>query len=256
MDATGKAGPLAPFPIDKELSPLQTPQRKCIVGYFNGVAPVSPEGVSITVLPGIGEMFEIPALTERGPVTILFIEAVPGGELDAFKGVKTESDFQERMLGLIRRYFPDIESRIDQDRFGPADERAILQTAITPVIYRPYTSVNGTLIVGCGDSVFLNDPITGQGCNTASYCAERLAQTLKDYRDLEWDQRIGEEYWSRTRPYVKAVTAWTNAMMGPLPVHIGERLMQAAADQTSADEVARWFEDPLQAYEAFFHHER
>lgn len=250
IDATGKAGPVAPFPVIAELSPYQTPQRKCIVGYFKGVAPVEPAGISFTALPGTGEMFEIPALTEYGPVTILFIEAVPEGALDAFKGVKAAQEFTDRMKSVVLQFFPEIHSRIDPDRFSLAEESSFLQTAITPVVRRPYALVNGNVVVGCGDSVILNDPITGQGCNTASYCAERLADLLLASKDAAWDEQVGIAYWNDIRPYVTAVTEWTNAMLGPLPAPIGQKFMQAAGDQSAADAVAHWFEDPRKAYEA------
>ncbi|NOU71297.1 styrene monooxygenase [Paenibacillus sp. LMG 31458] len=252
IDATGKSGPLLPFPVEAELTPFHTPQRKCIVGYFKGVASVHPEGVSITVLPGAGEMFEIPALTEQGTVTILFIEAVPEGPLDAFKGVRSAQEFEERMKCILVEHFPGIYERVDLDRFSLVDEAAYLQTAITPFIRRPYLMLNGTLVLGCGDSVFLADPITGQGCNTASYCAEQLFETLMAHKESPWDEKVGIEYWSRIRPYLTAVTEWTNAMTGPLPEPIIQILLQAAMDQQIADQVAHWFENPPKAHEAFF----
>jgi 2-polyprenyl-6-methoxyphenol hydroxylase-like FAD-dependent oxidoreductase len=252
IDATGKSGPLAPFPVEAHLTPFNTPQRKCIVGYFTGVVPVEPEGVSITVLPGAGEMFELPALTEQGPVTVLFIEALHEGMLDAFKGVRTAQDFVERMESILQEYFPEIYGRVDPDRFTLVDEAAYLHTAVTPVIHRPYLMLNGTLVIGCGDSVFLADPITGQGCNMASYCAERLFETLMAHKESPWDEKVGLDYWNRTRPYVTAVTEWTNAMTAPLPEHVVQMLMQAAADQQVADRVAHWFEEPPKAHEAFF----
>ncbi len=252
IDASGKSGPLAPFPVEPELTPFQTPQRKCAVGYFKGVAPVRPEGVSITVVPGVGEMFEIPALSESGPVTVLFVEAVPEGALDAFKGVKTPQDFQNRMESILKESFPDIFGRLDPGQFSLADEQAYLLTAITPVVRRPYAMRNGTLVLGCGDSAILADPITGQGCNTASYCADRLYETLLERRDSPWDETVGADYWNRVRTYVKEVTEWTNAMTGPLPGHVVNMLMQAAADQSAADKIVHWFEAPSTAHAALF----
>ncbi|MFC4099141.1 styrene monooxygenase/indole monooxygenase family protein [Paenibacillus xanthanilyticus] len=252
IDATGKSGPLFPFPVEQALTPFQTPQRKCSVGYFTGVSPVSPAGVSITVLPGAGEMFEIPAFTDKGPVTILFIEAVPEGPLDAFKGVKSAAEFEERMKATVQLHFPAIQGRVDAEHFALVDHHAYLQTAITPVVRRPYVMHGDKLILGCGDSAVLADPITGQGCNTASYCAEQLVATLMDHKETSWDEQVGIAYWKRTHPYVTAVTEWTNAMTGPLPEHIAQLLMQAAGDQETADRIAHWFEHPPRAYEAFF----
>ncbi|KON90092.1 styrene monooxygenase [Sporosarcina globispora] len=252
IDCSGKSGPLFPFPIEKEYSPFQVPQRKCIVGYFLGVKPNDPLGVSVTVLPEIGEMFEIPAMTEHGPVTILFIMAVPGRELDVFKEIKHVKEFTNQMKNITQKYFQDIHERIQQDIFALSDDKAFLNVAIKPVIRKPYVIFKNKLVVGCGDSVFLNDPITGQGCNLSSYCAEQLYETLIQYRNSIWDIRIGETYWDRTKTFVKEVTEWTNAMTQVLPQHVVQILLAGAESQKTADEVAEWFANPRKAYEAFF----
>ncbi|MGQ3380826.1 styrene monooxygenase/indole monooxygenase family protein [Priestia endophytica] len=252
IDCTGKSGPLFPFPIEKEFSPFQVPQRKCIVGYFLGVKPNNPLGISVTVLPEIGEMFEIPAMTEHGPVTILFIMAVPNRELDTFKEIKHAKEFTNQMKNVTQKYFQDIHKRIEQDIFALSDEKSFLQIAIKPVIRKPYVTFKNKLVIGCGDSVFLNDPITGQGCNLSSYCAEQLYETLIQYKDADWDTQLGEEYWDRTKTFVREVTEWTNAMTQILPQHIVQLLLAGVENQKIADEVAEWFEEPQKAHEAFF----
>lgn len=252
IDCSGKSGPLFPFPIEKQLSPIQVPQRKCIVGYFLGVKPNDPPGISVTVLPEIGEMFEIPAMTEQGQVTILFIMAVPGGELDVFKEIKDVKEFTNQMKNITQKYFQDIHERIQQDIFALSDDKAFLNVAIKPVIRKPYVIFKNKIVIGCGDSVFLNDPITGQGCNLSSFCAEQLYETLIQYKNSIWDIRIGETYWDRTKTVVKEVTEWTNAMTQALPQHVVQILLAGAENQKIADEVAEWFANPRKAYEAFF----
>ncbi|WP_404354798.1 styrene monooxygenase [Cytobacillus firmus] len=252
IDCSGKSGPLFPFPIEKQLSPFKVPQRKCIVGYFLGVKPNDPLGVSVTVLPEIGEMFEIPAMTEQGPVTILFIMAVPGRELDIFKEIKDVKEFTNQMKNITQMYFQDIHERIQQNIFALSDDKAFLNVAIKPVIRKPYVIFKNKIVVGCGDSVFLNDPITGQGCNLSSICAEQLYETLIQYKNSIWDIRIGETYWDRTKTVVKEVTEWTNAMTQALPQHVVQILLAGAENQKIADEVAEWFANPRKAYEAFF----
>lgn len=252
IDCSGKSGPLFPFPIEKQLSPIQVPQRKCIVGYFLGVKPNDPPGISVTVLPEIGEMFEIPAMTEQGPVTILFIMAVPGGELDVFKEIKDVKEFTNQMKNITQKYFQDIHERIQQNIFALSDDKAFLNVAIKPVIRKPYVIFKNKIVIGCGDSVFLNDPITGQGCNLSSFCAEQLYETLIQYKNSIWDIRIGETYWDRTKTVVKEITEWTNAMTQALPQHVVQILLAGAENQKIADEVAEWFANPRKAYEVFF----
>jgi flavin-dependent dehydrogenase len=200
----------------------------------------------------MGEMFEIPAMTEQGPVTILFIMAIPNRELDAFKEIKHAKEFTNQMKNVTQKYFQGIHERIEQDIFALSDEKAFLQVAIKPVIRKPYVTFNNKLVVGCGDSVFLNDPITGQGCNLSSYCAEQLYETLIQYKDANWDTQLGEAYWDRTKTFVREVTEWTNAMTQVLPEHIVQLLLAGVENQKIADKVAEWFEEPQKAYEAFF----
>ncbi|WP_261133795.1 styrene monooxygenase/indole monooxygenase family protein [Bacillus sp. Marseille-Q3570] len=253
IDCSGKSGPLFSFPLDTTLSPFHQPQRKCAVGYFNGVTPEKPLGVNVTILPEIGEMFEIPAMTEAGQVTILFLMPIPNQKLDVFKGIKSGEGFTARMKVVLEAFFPNIYKRVDKDNFSLSDEGAFLQVAIKPEIRKPYLTFNECLVVGCGDSVFLNDPITGQGCNLSSYCAEQLYETLIENKDTVWDSRVGESYWERVQLYVKEVTEWTNAMTQPIPQHIIELLVQGAEDRSIADNVAEWFAQPTTAHEAFFH---
>jgi hypothetical protein len=252
IDCTGKSGPLFSFPVEEELTPFEVPQRKCIVGYFLGIKPNNPLGVSVTVLPEIGEMFEIPAITEQGPVTILFIMAVPDKGLDIFKAMKDAEEFLSKMKSAAKTFFPAIHERIDSKEFSLSDENAFLQVAIKPEIRKPFETFNEKLVLGCGDSVFLNDPITGQGCNLSSYCAEQLYETLIEYKHTKWDEKLGESYWNHVKPFVKEVTEWTNAMTQPLSQHVVQTLLAGAEDQTKADEIAEWFADPRKAHEAFF----
>jgi flavin-dependent dehydrogenase len=251
IDCTGKNGPLLPFSIEEDLSPFKTPQRKCIVGYFTGIKANTPLGVGVTVLPEVGEMFEIPAVTEQGPATILFIMAIPNSDLDVFKGIKRAEEFTLKMRNTVQQFFPEIYNRIDGKNFALCDKNSFLQTALTPVVRKPYLMFKNKLVVGCGDSVFLNDPITGQGCNLSSYCAEQLYETLIEYKDSKWDVETGESYWSRTKQYVKEVTEWTNAMTKPLPEHVVQLLLRGAQEQVKANEIAEWFANPTKAYEAF-----
>ncbi|SEM97900.1 styrene monooxygenase/indole monooxygenase family protein [Lihuaxuella thermophila] len=252
IDCTGKQGPLFPFQPVPELTRFDAPRRKCIVGYFVGVKPLEPLGVSATIIPEMGEMFEIPALTEYGPVTILFIEAIPDRELDVFKGIKEGEAFAGKMKEVVQRFFPGIAERIDEQTFALCDENAFLQTAVTPVIRKPYTMRDGRLVVACGDSAFLNDPITGQGCNLASYCAEQLADTIREHARSAWDEAMGEDYWQRVRGRVREVTEWTNAMTQPLPQHVVQFLLGTPGDQQKADQVAGWFAHPDTAHRSFF----
>jgi hypothetical protein len=252
IDCTGKKGPIFPFSIMEDLSPFQAPQRKQIVGYFYGVKPIDRPGVNMTVFPGEGELFESPAVSEHGPVTTLYISAIPNKQLDAFRGIKYATDFTIAMKNILETYFPATYKRIDIENFALCDEKAYMQIAYIPVVRKPYLMVKDKLVLGCGDSVFLNDPITGQGSNLASYCVEQLAETIIESKNSTWNLDLGEAYWNRVEQRVEAVTKWTNAMTLPLPEHVMQFMFECAQDQSKANEFAKWFDDPIIPYEFFF----
>lgn len=252
VDCSGKIGPIVPFPIAEGFETISKPLRKCNLGYFFGVKSLEPSGVGMNVLPEQGELIEIPALTEQGRVNILFIEAVPGSELDVFNGISTGAEFAEKMKFLTKNFFPSLYDRIELDKFGLCDENGYLKIAVKPKVRIPYYTVNGKFVLGCGDSVVLNDPITGQGANSASYCAEQLYLTLVEEMQSPWDTHLGKKYWQRIQSHVREVTEWTNAMMAPLPDRVVKMLINGATDRTIAARFARWFEDPSFAHKSFF----
>ncbi|GAA3332760.1 hypothetical protein GCM10020331_094120 [Ectobacillus funiculus] len=64
-----------------------------MVTFFRHKKTNTPQGIGVTVLPELGEMFEIPAITEHGPVTILFIMSIPNSDLDVFQGIRKAEEF-------------------------------------------------------------------------------------------------------------------------------------------------------------------
>ncbi|GMA61322.1 styrene monooxygenase [Alicyclobacillus fastidiosus] len=253
VDCTGRSGPVAPFPLDSSMPKIATPLRKCSVGYFLGVENAKPVGILAHILPGEGELFEIPALTEVGPVTILFVEAVPGGQLDVFHRAHHAQDFCSIMLDITESFFPEIRNRLTREQFSLCDDHAYLRVAVRSEVHIPYCEVNGRFVVGCGDSVVLNDPITGQGDNTASYLTEQLFCALLDDASREWDETTFQSYWEKSKPYVNHVVSWSHAMLRPLPEHILGMIMEGRTNQAVADRIANWFRTPSSAYNDFFY---
>src|SRR5262245_28854990 len=86
--AAGKAEVSKLFTRDPARSPFEQPMRALALVYVHGMKPHDGlRCVTATLIPGVGELFMIPALTASGPCDILFFEAVPGGPLDCFEGV-------------------------------------------------------------------------------------------------------------------------------------------------------------------------
>jgi flavin-dependent dehydrogenase len=191
-------------------------------------------------------------ITKHGLARSLLLEAVPGGALDKIRGEKGPVDFAAKMKTVLREHFPSVYERVDEKEFRLVDENAYTRVAINPEVRLPYTTFNNTLVLGCGDSVAINDPITGQGANTASFCAEQLFNTLMDNLEGSWDENVGKEYWSRIDEYVVSVSQWTNGMMGPLSESFIEAINGASSNQFLADRFVNLFHNPIAANNVFF----
>jgi 2-polyprenyl-6-methoxyphenol hydroxylase-like FAD-dependent oxidoreductase len=227
--ASGKGEISQLFERDAEKSPYQTPQRVLALAYLHLDVPVR-RSVGMRACPGIGECFLIPALTHSGPCEIVFFEAIPGGPLDCWNDVQSPEQHLRRTLELVERYFPAEADRYRNARL--TDHQATLFGKYTPVVRKPVAKLpSGALVLGMGDTVVLNDPITGQGANSAVKCADIYARMINahvgDFSN-EWMQQAFDYYWT----YAQWVTAWTNGMLQqPMPLHIQQLL--GAASQVS-----------------------
>ncbi|MEV5708214.1 styrene monooxygenase/indole monooxygenase family protein [Actinoallomurus sp. NPDC052274] len=244
--AAGRGDLVELFDRDPDRSPYDRPQRALSVIYVHGMAPrggFSAEHVGITVLPGVGELFTMPALTPSGRCDIIFFEAVPGGPLDRWDTLLDPPRHLALALDLMRRYAPAEYERCRDVR--PTDERCNLVGAYTPTVRRPVGEPGGgTPVLGMGDVVVANDPIAGQGANNAAHCAAVYARAILDHGDRpfdrEWMRRTFEAYWGHARHS----TAFSNLLLGPLPQHVQQVLGTAAGDPAVARRFVNGYADP------------
>ncbi|MFC7532469.1 styrene monooxygenase/indole monooxygenase family protein [Actinoplanes sp. GCM10030250] len=248
--AAGKGELVAAFDRDPERSPYTTPQRGLAVAYVHGLEPDPrwPEPhIGFHAVPGFGELFIIPGLTLNGPCDILFWEAVPGGPLDRWPDGPTRMHPEEHLrltLELIKQYLPWVDERAGNVRL--TDAKATLHGRYTPTVRRPVAHLpSGGAVLGMADVVVANDPITGQGSNTAAKCADAYRRAILDRGDqpfdAQWMNDTFEAFWA---DHGRAVTAWTNAMLGPLPAHVQQLLGTGAANPAVARRFANGFSDP------------
>ena len=248
--AAGKGELVAAFDRDPARSPWTAPQRGLAVAYVEGLEPDPrwPEPhVGFHAVPGLGELFVIPALTLGGPCDILFWEAVPQGPIDRWPGGPTRLAPEEHLrltLDLIQQYVPWVADRARHVRL--TDAKATLHGRYTPTVRRPVASLpSGGAALGMADVVIANDPITGQGSNTAAKCADayRRAILARGDRpfDEQWMTETFEDFWN---DHGKPVTDWTNAMLQPLPEHVQQILGAASAHPVIARRFANGFADP------------
>ncbi len=248
--AAGKGDLVAMFDRDPERSPYSEPQRGLAVAYVHGLEP-DPEWpephVGFHALPGLGELFVIPGLTHTGPCDILFWEAVPGGPLDRWAGNTGRMAPEQHLaitLELIREHLPWVAARAGNVRL--TDAKATLHGRYTPTVRKPVAHLpGGGKVLGLADVVIANDPITGQGSNTAAKAAHHYLQAILARGDQPFDERwmsdTFEAFWTA---HGMAVTGWTNAMLQPLPPHVQQLLGAATANEQIARRFAYGFVDP------------
>ena len=254
--AAGKGELVSMFTRDAERSPYTAPQRALAVSYVHGLAP-RPEhdfpAVRCNLVPGVGELFVIPALTTAGPCDILFWEGVPGGPLDVFEPAVDPEEHLRRTLDLMRSYTP-WEFERAAGGVELTDARGTLSGRYTPVVRRPVGELpSGGLVLGVADVVVANDPITGQGSNTASKCAASYLEAIRAHGDQPFDRAFMEaafeSFWAGA---AGVVTAWTNAMLAPPPEHVLNLIGAAGQIPPVAARFANGFDDPSDFPNWFF----
>jgi 2-polyprenyl-6-methoxyphenol hydroxylase-like FAD-dependent oxidoreductase len=250
--ASGRASLTGLFPRLPEHSPYSEPQRFLCAGLFRGITYADPLGVSFAISPGAGEIFDVPILSFAGRQSGLFVEAIPGGPLEAAARASCTDDparFERTLLGVIREHAPQLFARIDPDAFALTRPLDLLQGAITPTVRRGYARFDGGYAMALGDVHVVNDPLLGQGANAASRAAWALGEAIigGGPYDEAFCQRAERHLWEGAR----AATAWTNAMLQPPPPHAIGLFVAAAQEKAVADALVDNFAVPERAWDAF-----
>ncbi len=249
--ATGRGQLGALFSIDPEKSPYRTPQRTVALTYLQDFEPgPSVPTMSLHMLRGAGECLFFPAITTTGPCEIVLFEAIPGGPMDCWSDVETAAEHLDRTLELLDRFFPDQTQRFRRARL--TDANGVLRGSVTPIVRNPIARLpSGAALLGMGDAVVLNDPVTSQGANNAAKCAEIYLLSILEAGafDLDFMQRTFDRYW---RGYAQWVVSWTNSFLAPPRPHV-KRLLEAAAELPGlARTIANGFDDPRVFYPWWF----
>ena len=123
--------------------------------------------------------------------------------------------FETTVVDLLQTYAPAIHARIDPDTFALSRPLDLCHAAITPTARAGYIRLdNGRCVVALGDAHVVNDPIIGQGANTAVHAAWTLGAAIceTDTYDEAFCREVARRVWAFTGP----VTAGTNARLGRL----------------------------------------
>ncbi|MEU9759729.1 styrene monooxygenase/indole monooxygenase family protein [Streptomyces sp. NPDC047987] len=257
--SAGKGELVSMFARDASRSPFDAPQRALSVAYVHGMGPrpEHPEfdAVRCNLVPGVGELFVMPTLTTSGRADILFWEGVPGGPIDVFQGIKDPSEHLAKTLELMERYVPWEYARATKVEL--TDVNGTLAGRYAPTVRKPIGRLpSGGLVLGVADVVVANDPITGQGSNSASKCANSYLKSILEHGDRPfdetWMQATFDRYWETARHVVK----WTNAMLGVPPEHVLNLIGAGNRFQAVANRFANAYNNPADFENFYFDPEK
>jgi hypothetical protein len=209
-----------------------------------GMTPRKPfSRVCFNLIPGVGEYFVFPALTTSGACEIMVFEGVPGGPMDCWAEAKTAAEHLATSLRILDTFLPWEAERCRHVEL--TDDNGVLAGRFAPTIRKPVGQLpSGRLVLGMGDAVCVNDPITGQGSNNATKAFkvyfDSIAARGDAAFDAAWMQATFDRYWD----YAQHVVRWTNMMLTPPPEHILKLLGAAGQCPPIASEIANNFDHP------------
>jgi flavin-dependent dehydrogenase len=242
--AAGKGEVARLFETNTGYSPFSTPMRALALTYVKNMVPrKSFTAVAFSLIPGVGEYFVFPALTTSGLCEIMVFEGVPGGPMDCWADVKTPEQHLQRSKEILQKFLPWEEERCRDIEL--TDALGTLAGKFPPTVRKPICKLpSGRLVLGMGDVVVLNDPITGQGSNTASKAAKVYLNSILERRDkpfdAAWMQQTFDSFWD----YARWVVRWTNSMLTPPPPYILQLMGAASQIPALAGRIANGFNNP------------
>jgi hypothetical protein len=242
--AAGKGEINRLFERDAEKSTFDKPMRALALTYVKGMTPRQPfTAVAFNLIPGVGEYFVFPALTTTGPCEIMVFEGVPDGPMDCWKDVQNPQQHLQRSQEILQKFLPWEAERCHN--LSLTDDNGILVGRFAPTVRKPICKLpSGALALGMADVVATNDPITGQGSNTASKAAAIYLRRILEHGnkpfDAAWMQQTFDAFWD----YAQWVVRWTNSLLTPPPPQVLQLMGAASQIPQLASKITNAFNNP------------
>jgi hypothetical protein len=246
--ASGKGALSKIFKRNESHSPHISPPRTLSCFYVKGMKPIAVNpGVRPTIIPGVGEYFTLPGLTQHGACEMMLFEGVPGGPFDCWKDSRSPTQHMEKAIELLKQFIPWEAERCANIEL--LDENSTLIGSYTPEVRHPvYTLDSGKSVLGMADAVVLNDPIAGQGANNASKCAkiymDRILSNEENTFSSEWMKCTFDHFWEDAQ----WSTALSNLLLLPPEEHIIQLLTAASKLPKLAGLIANGFDCPRKLF--------
>ncbi|HJV27909.1 MAG TPA: styrene monooxygenase/indole monooxygenase family protein [Aromatoleum sp.] len=256
--AGGKGEIVNLFGRNDARSPVRQPMRQLALTYVTGMKRHDrQESINFNLIPGVGEYFVFPALTTQGSsdtqaCDIMVFEGVPGGPMDCWGDVKTPEQHLEKSLEILRTFVPWEYERSRDCQL--TDANGLIAGRITPTVRNAVLTLpSGRKVMGLGDAILVNDPITGQGSNNATKSAKHYFDAIlargRGGFDEAWMNRTFDTLYDG---YAEKVVRWTNSLLFPPPAYIVKLLAAAQQSPSLAYRIANGFNDPRDFAEYWF----
>lgn len=259
--AGGKGEIVNLFGRNDARSPVRQPMRQLALTYVTGMKRYpGEECINFNLIPGVGEYFVFPALTTKGAnqtqaCDIMVFEGVPGGPMDCWADVKSPEQHMEVSLDILKKFAPwEYERSVDCQMTDP---NGSLAGRITPMVRNTVLTLpSGRKIMGLGDAILVNDPITGQGSNNATKGAKHYFDSIMARGSLAFDEAwMNQTFDSLYNGYAETVISWTNSLLFPPPGYIVNLLGAAQQVPALASRIANGFNDPRDFADYWFSEE-
>jgi hypothetical protein len=121
---------------------------------------------------------------------------------------------------LLKDFLPRMYERCRHAE--PMDANGYLRGGVTPIVREPVGQLpSGRLVLGLGDALVVNDPLTAPGANSAAMAADAYLTAIRAHGDAPYDRAFMEQtfydFWNSN---LRFVTEWNNKILGGMPEHI------------------------------------
>jgi 2-polyprenyl-6-methoxyphenol hydroxylase-like FAD-dependent oxidoreductase len=248
--AAGRGGPTNLFRRVPELSPFEKPQKEVAIVAVTGVAP-RPEwdAVCFNMVPGVGENIVVPTLTPSGPGHLIALQMVPGEAPDRFRDADTVEKHLAVTKQLQKEFVPRMYERCRDAE--PMDATAFIFGGVTPVVREPVGQLpSGRPVLGIGDALVVNDPLTAPGANSAAKAADAYLSAIRAHGDAPYDrvfmQQTFDGFWNSK---MRFVVEWNNLLLRGMPQHILRVLLAANEVPAIRDRFVNGFAEPAEYFD-------
>ena len=233
-----------------QLSPFEKPQKLVAIVAVTGVA-ARPEwdAVCFNMVPGVGENIVVPTLTPSGPGHLVVFQLVPGGPWDCFQ----DADSVEKHLAISKRLQEEFVPRMyERCRDAePMDATAFLFGGVTPIVREAVGQLpSGRFVLGIGDTVVVNDPLTAPGANSAAKAADAYLSAIRAHGEAPYDRAFMEQTWNAFwNSTMRFVCEWNNTLLRGMPDHILRALVAGNGAPAIRDRFVNGFANPADYFD-------